>query len=380
MNSVKKIIIACCAVVLVAVSGVIVCLTLSSEKASAPTSVRATKTPKTALNDAISRAKVLIDKNKSTKSNKKRLTRTKITYNDRTDLSATEKRQLNAIQNALDKEDLAALLAVLPDASKSPNAEVRNEMVDALGWFGEEAMLELLPFMADRDEDVAQSALDSWTTSLSEIEDEKEKATLIESAMLVIRDEDGLESMVMELDDCDELVAMQTVINLIESHNPKAVRVAREHYEFMTGDEYTSLEAAEKWMYENYEMENKDGSVSTMAEREAARTKATMAKTTSKSSSSRRSSSSSSSRVTTGSASETAGESTTGLGGEGAGGDAEEGVSNNIGDNPESTTDDIIGDSNKLLEEEGGLDTPEDGEELVDEDGNPIEGAVLPAQ
>lgn len=363
----KKIVVAAGLVLVAAMAGVVVYFSLGSEPSVVAENKHLKKPAGITLADTVARARTLVAQN-VTKVKKKRAKLTKITYNDRDDLTGTEKRQLNAIQSALDQEDLAALLKVLPEASKSSNVEVRTEMVEALGWFGEEAMLELLPFMADRDEDVAQSAMDSWTTALSEIDNEQEKATLIESAMLAVRDEDSLDSMVMELSDCDDLVAMQTVINLIESPNRKAARAAREHYEFMTGEEYTTLEAAEKWMCENYEIEDKDGSVSTMAERQAARSRKT--ETTAKRTSSRRSSSTGSTSRGTGAAPEVGQEVSEGglAATDGAGaGDADEGVDGMHGENPESTTDEIIGDSNKLLEEEGALIDEGEAEEELEE-------------
>lgn len=357
----KKIIVACCALLVLAGAA---WLFMRSPASPDQPEATARKTPQTALADAVARARSLMAENRkgAPAAKKRRLGHQRISYSDREDLSPVEKRQLTAIQSALDAEDLKALLAVLPEASKSPNAEVRGEMVDALGWFGEEAMLELLPFMADRDEDVAQSAMDSWTMSLSEIENEREKATLVESAMLAIRDEDSLDSMIMELDDCDDLLAMQTVVNLIESPNPKAARVAREHYEFITGEEYAGFDAAEKWMAENYEIEDADGSVSTLAQREAARSRKLASR---KSASASRSSSR---RGGSGSSGEPAGEAgaASGADGSGDGGAAETVAESAIGDDPESTSDAIVGDSNKLLEEEAGSDPDEpvdDGEE-----------------
>jgi hypothetical protein len=369
---VKKIIVACCALLVLAGAA---WLFMRSPASPDQPEATARKTPQTALADAVARARSPMAENRkgAPAAKKRRLGHQRISYSDREDLSPVEKRQLTAIQSALDAEDLKALLAVLPEASKSPNAEVRGEMVDALGWFGEEAMLELLPFMADRDEDVAQSAMDSWTMSLSEIENEREKATLVESAMLAIRDEDSLDSMIMELDDCDDLLAMQTVVNLIESPNPKAARVAREHYEFITGEEYAGFDAAEKWMAENYEIEDADGSVSTLAQREAARSRkpASRKSASASRSSSRRGGSTTVTTVTrggSGSSGEPAGEAgaASGADGSGDGGAAETVAESAIGDDPESTSDAIVGDSNKLLEEEAGSDPDEpvdDGEE-----------------
>ena len=69
--------------------------------------------------------------------------------------------------------------------------------------------------------------------------------------MHIIRDKESLESMIMELGDCDDVAAMQAIVNLIASKNANASSVAREHYEFVTGEEYTDFATAEKWVREN---------------------------------------------------------------------------------------------------------------------------------
>ena len=99
---------------------------------------------------------------------------------ERTDLNETDRAQLLAINDALDAENLEDLLKVLPDASVSTNVEVRSDLVDALGWFGKAAIIDLLPFMADPDEEVAQSAMDHWTTALGDINNERRKCELVE--------------------------------------------------------------------------------------------------------------------------------------------------------------------------------------------------------
>ena len=182
------------------------------------------------------------------------------TTEDRTDLTPDEKRVMLAIEKALDDESLDDLKKALPEAAASKNVEIRSDLVDALGWFGKEAMNDLLPFMADPDEDVRSSAIDNWTSALGEISHEKTRADVIESAMMVVDDEDALESMTMELNDLDELIAIQTIINVVESGKapPEAVAAAREEYEFITGEDYTNVEDANKWMEENYDSPGDD--------------------------------------------------------------------------------------------------------------------------
>jgi len=176
-----------------------------------------------------------------------------VAIEDRTDLSDDDKKTMLAIERAMEGEDLAAVRAAVPRAAASANAAVRAEIVDSLAWFGQKAIVDLLPFMADQDEDVAESAIDNWTMALSEIEDEAQKCAYIEAAMRVLTDEDALEGIITEIMDCDDRLIMQTIVNIIDTGTPQAVKAAKEQYEFQTGDEYTSVEAAEEWLRENCE-------------------------------------------------------------------------------------------------------------------------------
>lgn len=179
---------------------------------------------------------------------------------DDDNISPADKRLLTAIEEGRDDDSLEKVLVVLPEASASTNAEVRSELVDALGWFGVPAMNHLLPFLVDSDDDVRQSAIDSWMSSLGEIEDEKMKAKLIAAVMQVLNDEDALESMTSELIGMDERIALQTLVDVIEGGKApeQAVAAAKEQYEFLTGDEYTTVEDANKWLAENYEPPDKE--------------------------------------------------------------------------------------------------------------------------
>ena len=58
-----------------------------------------------------------------------------------------------------------------------------------------------------------------------------------------------------ELIDMDEKLALQTLVDVIEGGKaaPQGVATAREQYEFLTGEEYTNIDAANQWLAENYE-------------------------------------------------------------------------------------------------------------------------------
>ena len=178
---------------------------------------------------------------------------------DMDDLPPEDRRLLSAIEEGRDDDSLEKVLKVLPEAAASTNAEIRSELVDALDSFGVQAMNHLLPFLADPDDDVRQSAIDSWTSTLGEVDDEKMKAKLITAVkkMGII----NFGSM-----NVDHVYSMQHFVQPGETLQSGAyniycggkglnqsVAAAREQYEFLTGDEYTTVEDADKWLTENYE-------------------------------------------------------------------------------------------------------------------------------
>lgn len=186
------------------------------------------------------------------KAAKRKIRFVRIRAEDRKDLPAGERRLLAAIESAVDDEDFKSLQRVVAEAGASTNPEVRGGLVEALGWFGKEALLDLLPFMADADADVAQSAIDNWTTALADVEDEKVRSSYVVNAMKVLTDKESLDAMIMQLDDCDDVVGMQALVDVIESKNKAAADVAREHYEFKTGEQYVDFDTASEWITKNY--------------------------------------------------------------------------------------------------------------------------------
>lgn len=185
--------------------------------------------------------------------------------------SATDKKLAKAMQDALDADDYDAVFKTTAEALKSGNPDVRQNAVDALGWYGVQALPELTVCMADPDEDVAQSAMNHWEEGVSEIEDANEKLQIALYAINTLTDADTL-SMIsshfahaaMELIDGeeDEAVAsqkrvevIQALVDTIEGEGEKGANAAREAYEEITGSEWISIDEAEKYLADpdNYE-------------------------------------------------------------------------------------------------------------------------------
>ena len=185
--------------------------------------------------------------------------------------SEADKQLSEAIQAAMAAEDMVAVVKAAKLALSSPNPDVRHDAVDALGWFGEDALPELTVWMADRDEDVAQAAVNHWEQGVSEIEDAGDRLKISLFALNTITDEDALAMIgshfanaATELIDDEEDEAMaaqkrtevvQALADIIAEGKEQCANAAREAYEDVTGNKWISIEEAEKYLKDpdNYE-------------------------------------------------------------------------------------------------------------------------------
>lgn len=163
-----------------------------------------------------------------------------------------EQKTVDAIQDALDGNDYAKVRAQLKDAAASTNAMVRARAVEALQWFGEKALPELMPFLADPDDDVKSQAETAVEQGLAQMEDDKVKIRHIESIISIkgVCTKDSLTMITGQLKGIsDETLTVAAARRIIEANrNPDAVQAMKEVYEFATGEAYTSAEAADAWI------------------------------------------------------------------------------------------------------------------------------------
>lgn len=166
--------------------------------------------------------------------------------------SEADQKIMAAADAAIDEDDLDLARSLAEQALVSDNKELREMVVDALGWFGEEAMSELTPFMSDPDEDVAEQATSHWKDALQEVSDDGTKAGIVELSLNALKNKEILEDVANELMDIDELAALQVIVNVMEGGNDAATEALREVYDSITGEEWTGVDAAEDWLQKNY--------------------------------------------------------------------------------------------------------------------------------
>ena len=163
-----------------------------------------------------------------------------------------DQKLMSMMEQAFDEDDVEILAAVAEVAILSKNKEVRENIVRSLGWHGSRTLVEMTPFLSDPDPEIAELAHDEWMNSLQDIEDDGVKAGVIEMALRSLADKDMLEDVASELTGIDDLKAIQTIANIMDTGGA-AVPFVDEAYADITGeDHWTTFEAAEAWLQENY--------------------------------------------------------------------------------------------------------------------------------
>lgn len=169
------------------------------------------------------------------------------------ELSSDDRKIVLSVQDALDENNFSAVASAAQHALKSTNPAVREAAVEALGWFGPQALPNLTPLMADADDDVANTAIAQWELAMSDIEDDDLRLSIVEATMKTLDSVEALTSIVSEITSRDDdLEILESLVSIIESGNEAGARVAREEYEQLTGEEWTDIDAANRWLDENY--------------------------------------------------------------------------------------------------------------------------------
>lgn len=174
------------------------------------------------------------------------------------ELSAEDEKLVESIQAALDDENIAEVRKLTESLVNHPEAEVRQRAVEALQWFGSKSLDALTPFLADSNEDVKSSALDAVEMALSDMDDESAKLSYIES-VFQIKDacsDDALTMLAGQTKGFEDSAAVvDAAVRIISANsNPAAVREMKEVYEFVTGEPYTTPDAAQQWRAANTEV------------------------------------------------------------------------------------------------------------------------------
>lgn len=181
-------------------------------------------------------------------------------------LKGRDRKMAEAVQTALDNDDFEKTAAAAAQALTSTNTEVRLNAVEALGWFGAQALPELMGALEDSDEEIRQSAVNHFESALQEIEKPGDQFRIAVAAFGALKSEDQLTSLgglvsnaASELIDGEEdeskkdqnrLKVIQAVVDIIdgESSPAQAVEAAKEVYNTITGNEWLGIDEADRYL------------------------------------------------------------------------------------------------------------------------------------
>lgn len=95
-----------------------------------------------------------------------------------------DSRLMDMIENA---ESLDQLRAIVIDAARSRNLEVRMAMIDALEEKGRRTVNELAAFIADPDEEVSDAAWNAWSSVVGDMDDRGARLRAIHAAGFLLQ-------------------------------------------------------------------------------------------------------------------------------------------------------------------------------------------------
>lgn len=151
----------------------------------------------------------------------------------------------------LDSNQVNEALGLARQLSKSKDADTRVKTVAVLGRIGLKALPELSDLVSDTDGGVRRQACQQWKTIVSGIPDDAKKSRIVLAGMSVLNDQESLNGLAAVLADLPKPLAVRSWVSLVQAANPYAAEVARTRYQLMTGEPYSTPQAAEKWIKEN---------------------------------------------------------------------------------------------------------------------------------
>lgn len=186
-------------------------------------------------------------------------------------LNGVDRKMAEAVQSALDADDFEKVVLAATESLSSDNPEVRQNAVEALGWFGAQALPELTGAMTDADEDVRQAAENCFEQAVQEIEEPADRFKVTMAAFGALTDPDQLATLgglvgndATEFIDGEDdpakaaenrLSVLQAIVEVIEGNQPQNAEAAKELYNDITGNEWLGLDEAQRYLDdpENYE-------------------------------------------------------------------------------------------------------------------------------
>ena len=194
------------------------------------------------------------------------------------ELTDLARKVLASLQAALDNEDFDQIRQILEMAQHASKGSLgrytegmpvalRKKLIEAISWFGAQGLPELIGFIADENEEVAQMARDQFEQALSDVSlGDRDRAKIVSLASTVLTDTDALEQIFMEISNMRNSVAANAIFTICQDGTPEAKKLIIDTMAFVTGeDNIKTVEDLQKWVKENPDGEYDDDLFGPMA-------------------------------------------------------------------------------------------------------------------
>jgi hypothetical protein len=174
-------------------------------------------------------------------------------------LTPQQREMLRSIEQTVDDDDKAALVRIVQELQRSkdwPDAmpkSIRLAAVEALEWFGSSCLPEAVGFLSDPDKEVAECALSQFEDAVEDTgKSDMDRARILAMAATVVTDPETMDSMLFELNNMRNSVAVDTIKHLWENGNAVARSLLPDAVESVTGeDDIDTVEKLDAWLKEN---------------------------------------------------------------------------------------------------------------------------------
>ena len=185
-------------------------------------------------------------------------------------LSDLQKSVLKDIQAALDAEDIKALRKALSRFTaaatkgglggyKNVPRVIRSAAVQALGWFGGKAAVDLIDFMADADEEISSDAFDQFEFALQDVSlSDFERAEILKATATALTDTERIDSLLSTFIDMRNSVKADAATAILTDGTPQFKSVLSEQLDFYFDEEVKTVSDIKKWVVKNPDDPNDD--------------------------------------------------------------------------------------------------------------------------
>ena len=186
---------------------------------------------------------------------------------DEAKLTPQQRSALKELQSALDEDDIKAVRRALDKMIAKVSSDgslaglpvtLRTRALEALGWFGKNAVTDLVPFLADPDSAVSEDAFEKFQMAIGECDDDGEKSLIVKTMMRALSDGEQIDTMLNNLNDMRNTVKADTIVSILTDGTDKARQIMMDQLGDYTDSDVSTMEDLKRWVAENPDEDDAD--------------------------------------------------------------------------------------------------------------------------